>query len=76
MNSNNCAKKVGERNINNYALTDLRRQIFEDIVFVMKAETHTLNALMRRNSLKKCSVHPKTACLVAFTTKQRVRNFL
>ena len=48
MNLNNSAGNHGEKNINIFVLIDQKREIKEDIVFVMEAKTHILIALPER----------------------------
>ena len=45
---NKNSEKLGRRNMFFYVLRDLKRQIKEDFVFVMKQKTHILNILRKR----------------------------
>ena len=45
----NYAEKIGKSTINIFVLILLKREIKEDIVFVMKAKTHIQNAPLERN---------------------------
>ena len=47
-NSNSYAENLGNRNIIIFVLTDLKSEIKEDIVFVMKAKTYALNVLSKQ----------------------------
>ena len=51
MNLNNYAENL-KRNIIINLLTDVKRKMMEDTVFVMKAKLHTLNALHKLNRFK------------------------
>ena len=52
MKLNNSAKSLGKRNKNIFVLIDLKREMKEDIVFVMKAKTRLLNASLILYSIK------------------------
>ena len=63
MNLMNYAESHGKRIITIFVLIDLKREIREDIVFVMKAKTVIYNAfLKKRNPFKyhKCCNQLKT----------------
>ena len=45
---NNFAENIGKRNINIFVLIDLKREIKEGTVFVMKAKIIILNASPKR----------------------------
>ena len=49
MNLKNHVEKLGQMKILIFLLIDLRREINEDIVFIMKAKTQIQNALLKRN---------------------------
>ena len=49
MKLNKYVEKHGKMNIFIFVLTGLRREIKEDIVFIMKAKTHIQNALLKQN---------------------------
>ena len=48
MNLNIYAANRGKKNKVFFLFIDLKREIEEDIVFKMKAETHILNTLLKR----------------------------
>ena len=48
MNFNNYAKNGGKKIIIVFVLIDLKKEIKEDIVFVKKAKTLIMNALLKR----------------------------
>ena len=64
MSLNNYAENLGKRNIITFALIELKREIKEDLVFVLKAKTHILNALRKHQLLDfravKCFIQIKT----------------
>ena len=49
MNLKNYAENNVKKIIFIFLLIDLKREIKEDIVFVMRAKTHIQNALLKRN---------------------------
>ena len=62
MNLKNYVENHGKKIKNIFVLIDLKKEISENIVFVMKAKTHILNALLKRNRFKnhKCCIQLKT----------------
>ena len=48
MNLNSYAESFVKRNIINFVLTDLKREIKEDTVFVMKSKTNISNVLRKQ----------------------------
>ena len=49
MNLNNYEENLGKKNLNIFVLIDLKREIREDFVVVLKAKTHILNALLTQH---------------------------
>ena len=49
MNLINCVENNGKKNIFIFVLTDLKRGIEKDIVFVIKAKPHIENAFQKLN---------------------------
>ena len=64
MNLNFYAENLGESNIFIFVMTDLKQEIKEDIVFVMKAKLHIFNAPLKQHLFDfltvKCCIQLKT----------------
>ena len=56
MKLNKYAEKHGKMNIFIFVLIDLKREIKEDIVFVMKTRTHTLEVPLKQTQSSFCNL--------------------